>query len=124
MSDNAASVSAYWSATETRDWDAYAALLSPEVVYEMAQTRERVVGREAYVRFNRAYPGDWHLTPDRIHGDATGAASLVDFVVGDETMTGITFFGFDADGLITSVRDFWPEPYEPPTGREDLVQRY
>ena len=29
-----------------------------------------------------------------------------------------------ADGLITSVTDFWPEPYEPPSGREHLVERW
>jgi hypothetical protein len=26
------------------------------------------------------------------------------------------------DGLITHVTDFWPEPYEPPPGREHLVE--
>jgi len=30
----------------------------------------------------------------------------------------------DWDGLITRVTDFWPEPYEPPPGREHLVERY
>jgi len=26
--------------------------------------------------------------------------------------------------LITQVTDFWPEPYEPPPGREHLVERW
>jgi hypothetical protein len=35
----------------------------------------------------------------------------------------VAFFGF-ADGLIARVTDFWPEPYEPPPGREHLVERW
>ena len=35
----------------------------------------------------------------------------------------MVFFEF-ADGLITRVTDFWPEPYEPPPGREHLVERW
>jgi hypothetical protein len=29
-----------------------------------------------------------------------------------------------ADGLIVRVTDFWPEPYEPPPGREHLAERW
>jgi hypothetical protein len=35
----------------------------------------------------------------------------------------MAFFEF-AGGLITRVTDFWPEPYEPPAGREHLVERW
>jgi hypothetical protein len=34
----------------------------------------------------------------------------------------MAFFEF-ADGVITRVTDFWPEPYEPP-GREHLAERW
>ena len=27
-------------------------------------------------------------------------------------------------GLIVRVTDFWPEPYEPPPGREHLTERW
>jgi hypothetical protein len=29
-----------------------------------------------------------------------------------------------ASGLIARVTDFWPEPYDPPSGREHLVERW
>lgn len=54
-------------------------------------------GRDRYIQFNREYPGDWHVTPTQI---------LVD---GD---AGVARF------------DFWPEPYDPPAGREHLVERW
>ncbi len=28
------------------------------------------------------------------------------------------------DGLVTEVVDFWPDAYEPPPGREHLVERW
>ena len=114
----------YWAAMESRAWDDLAALLADGVVYELPQTRERVTGRDAYVRFNREYPGDWHLTVDRVHSDATGGASWATFTVGGETMPAVTFFRFGADGSVTHVTDFWPVPYDPPPGREHLVERY
>ncbi len=124
MTDHAATVLAYWAAAKARDWDAFAGLLSPDVVYDVPQTRERIVGREAYVRFNQDYPGDWRVRLRRIVADQGGAASWLDFTVRAETMPGISFFGFDDDCLITTVDDFWPEPYDPPPGREHLVERY
>ena len=40
-----------------------------------------------------------------------------------ETSLAIAFFEIEA-GRITKVTDFWPEPYEPPPGREHLVERW
>lgn len=114
----------YWTALEARDWTAFGALLADDVVYEVPQTRERVRGREAYVRFNVEYPGDWHATIVRVHGDDRSGASWTSFVVDGEEQPGITFFDLDDAGLVRRVVDFWPEPYEPPPGREHLVERW
>jgi SnoaL-like domain len=124
MSDHAATIRRFWETTEARDWTGLGEVLSPELVYEMAQTRERVQGREAFLRFFAAYPGDWHLTVRRVVADDDGAATMLDFVVGEEQMTGISFFSFDSAGLINRIDDLWPEPYEPPPGREDLTERF
>lgn len=126
-------VEAYWSAAEARDWDAFGATLSEGVVYELPQTRERILGKERYLRFNQEYPGDWHVEVERIVADAEGrqAAARTGFRVtaeqeGDpaQELDAIHFFTFDEEGLISGVTDFWPESYEPPAGREHLVERY
>jgi hypothetical protein len=46
-----------------------------------------------------------------------------DWLLDGRTDDAIAFFEF-ADGLITRVTDFWPEPYEAPPGREHLVERW
>jgi hypothetical protein len=117
-------IAAFWKAVSARDWAGFGALLAPDVVYELPQTRERVRGREAYVRFNAEYPGEWEIAPLRIVGAGRSGASWIRFVVdGGEEQTGISFFDLDDDGLIARIHDFWPVPYEPPPGREHLVER-
>ncbi len=115
---------AYWNSCEARDWDRFGALLADDVVYECPQTRERVRGRDAYVRFNREFPGDWHMSIERIVASATGAVTWASFRLDGEVMTGIAFLTFDDTGRITTVTDFWPDPYEPPANRAHLVERY
>lgn len=115
-------VGRYFEAMRTRDWDAFSEVLSEDVCYELPQTQEVTSGREKYVAFNREYPGDWELTLTRLIVDGTTAAGSMNFTVGDQELVGVAFLEL-RDGLITRVTDFWPEPYEPPTGREHLVER-
>lgn len=113
----------FWDTLEARDWVAFGATVTDDVVAQWPQSRERVRGREALIRFMAAFPGDWHLRVDREHADAAGAATLIAFTVDGETVPGATFFDFAADGRITGFSEFWPEPYAPPPGREHLVER-
>ena len=123
-SDLRKTVESFWATAEARDWAAFADTLAEDVLYTCPQTRERVHGRDRYVRFNREYPGDWNLRIERIVAEPERAGTWIHFAVGREEMYGITFFTADREGHIATVTDFWPEPYEPPTGREHLVERY
>ncbi|MGW5467342.1 nuclear transport factor 2 family protein [Streptomyces chartreusis] len=128
MTDLRKTVERFWAAAEARDWDAFAGTLAEDVVYTLPQTRETITGRERYVQFNREYPGDWHLRVERIVAEPGQVVTWLHFTVGLEEMYGISFFtgtgtGNDTD-LITSITDFWPEPYEPPAGRDHLTERY
>jgi ketosteroid isomerase-like protein len=117
-------VAAYWKAARARDWAAFGELLAEDVVYELPQTRERIRGRETYVQFNAEYPGDWDIEPIRITGDDRHGASWMRFTVDGGEQTQMGFFDLDDDGRIAHISDFWPTPYEPPPGREHLVERY
>lgn len=108
---------------EARDWDVWAGLLHPAVVYEIPQSRERIRGRDRYLRFNQEYPGDWHLRPKVTIADERHGVVWFEWLLDGRTDDAMAFFEF-AGGLITRVTDFWPEPYEPPPGREHLVERW
>jgi ketosteroid isomerase-like protein len=126
MTTAAETVAAYWAAAEARDWESFAGLLAEDVVYEGPQTRERVRGIEAYVRFNvEGFPGNWHLEVVRVIGEGQHAASWLDFTNADGTrQPGLCFFELDEDGKIARITDFWPDPYELPEQRAHLVERY
>jgi len=124
MTDLRKTVERFWAAAEARDWDAFAGTLAEDVVYTLPQTRERISGRERYVQFNREYPGDWHLRIERMVAEPGQVVSRLRFTVGLEEMYGISFFTTDGSGLIVAITDFWPEPYEPPAGRDHLTERY
>jgi SnoaL-like domain len=126
VQDAADLVTAYWTAAEARDWDAFGALVAEEVIYEAPQSRERVQGRAAYVRFNReGFPGHWHLRVVKIVGAERAASSWIDLTYADGTrQPGLCFFEIDSERRISRITDFWPEPYEPPASRANLVERY
>ena len=111
----------YFGTMAAREWDAFGEVLAEDVVYELPQTGERVVGRERYLAFNREYPGDWRLEVTRLVVDGDSAAASMNFTVGDELMVGLVFLEV-RDGLVCKVTDFWPEPYVAPPGREHLTE--
>ncbi|MEV6997616.1 nuclear transport factor 2 family protein [Streptomyces sp. NPDC093982] len=124
MTDLRRTVERFWATAAAREWDAFAETLAEDVVYTLPQTRERIGGRERYVQFNREYPGDWRLRVERVVAEPEQVVTWIHCTVGLEEMYGISFFTGDGSGRISTVTDFWPEPYEPPAGREHLVERY
>lgn len=56
----------YFATMNARDWTDFSALLTDDIRYELPQTGEQITGREAYLRFNQEYPGDWQLRVTRL----------------------------------------------------------
>jgi ketosteroid isomerase-like protein len=115
---------AYVESLERRDWPRLTALLAEDVVLEMPQTRERIRGKRAFVQFNMEYPGDWHLEVRRVVADGRLAALWLDARVGTDGQDACVWVEVGERGLIHRVTDYWPEPYDPPPGREHLVVRW
>jgi len=109
---------------EARDWDAAATLLAPDIVYLAPQTRERVVGRDALITYMSGYPGDWHLAVGRVIATHSEAVVVVDATVDGEPSQSLALFDVAADGLITTMTDYWPGSYERPASRAHLSDLY
>ncbi|MGI8699669.1 MAG: nuclear transport factor 2 family protein [Nocardioidaceae bacterium] len=118
---HADAVRSYWEAADKRDWDAFEALLADDVVYRIPQTGEQITGKRHYVRFNIEYPGDWRIGVERVIAEGSEAASWISSTVGSDSQGAVTFFRFDAAGLICDVTDFWPEPYDRPDRPEGVL---
>lgn len=113
----------YWESLGKRDWAAFRETLAEDVLYEVPQTRERVLGLEAYVDFNATFPGDWTIEVVRLVADETGASGQIVFRDKEQEQIGIVFLEM-TDGKIQRIFDYWPEPYEPPLRMSKYVERY
>lgn len=110
---------------EARDWAGVGELLAEGVVYELPQTRERVIGRDAYLDFCRAYPEGWHLRVHRVVAGAGGEVAVwVHALDQGRPVDNLAFLTLDEQGLVTRFADFWPEPYERPPHRPPGIERY
>jgi ketosteroid isomerase-like protein len=112
-------IETYFQTANARDWTGFAALLHPDVLYELPQTREHVRGREAYLDFFITFPGDWTLEVVRVIADDVRAAAEI---VDSQAMPALVFFEF-TDGLIARITEYWPESYEPPVRVSKFVER-
>jgi hypothetical protein len=113
----------HWSLANARDWDGFARLLAPDLVYEVPQTRERIVSAAGYLDLFCTWPQPWRADVRQLLVDGDSAMCRIDFVTGDETQTGISLFELK-QGLITRVTDYWPEAYEPPPRVSTYFTRY
>lgn len=113
----------HWQAANARDWPRFAAVLAPELVYAVPQTRERVSSAAGYLEFFQTWPGNWRAEIVTLTADAERAVTTIDFVTDAGRETGISFFEL-RDGLITKITDYWPAPYDPPPRMTTRVERY
>ncbi|OSM42289.1 nuclear transport factor 2 family protein [Nesterenkonia sp. PF2B19] len=124
MADTADLARNYLSHLTNREWDAWSALLHPDVIYTTPQSRERRRGREAFLRFNQEYPGDWQLTEKWVLGDTDRAVIWFAWTVGDDCGDAQSFLSFDDSGRITEITEFWPEPYDDPDRATPATERF
>jgi ketosteroid isomerase-like protein len=116
-------VQTFWRLMASNDFASVAAVLAPTFVLDWPQTHERIRGAANFVRMNQEYPahGPWHFQVHRIVGGGQQAVSDVSVTDGVQQARAISFFTV-AQGKITHLREFWPEPYAAPTNRAHLVE--
>ncbi|MGV7222757.1 MAG: nuclear transport factor 2 family protein [Nitrospinales bacterium] len=113
----------YWNAVNDRDWLTFMDLLAEDITYVLPQTREKIQGRLAFKSFNETYPGNWTLSVTTLVSGENQAASIIAFVDNEEEQIGISFFELK-DGLIQSITEYWPTPYQPPTRNFEYIERF
>ena len=115
-------IRAHWTTANAREWQRFAALLDPALRYDVPQTREYIEGAAGYLDMFRTWHGDWEARVKWLVCEASQAVCIIDFVVGTDSMTGISTFEV-ASGRIVKVVDYWPAPYEPPPRSSPHMKR-
>ncbi len=114
----------FWAAMQDNDWHRAAGHLAEDCVIDWPCSGERFVGRDDFAAVQARYPtntGRWSFDVHRIVVEGDVAVSEVTASDGDQAARVIAFSLLDGS-QITHQIEYWPMPYEPPAGREDLMQ--
>jgi ketosteroid isomerase-like protein len=116
-------VKEFYARMNTNDFRAASQLLSDDYVLEWPQSKERIRGRDNFVKVNEEYPayGIWRFIINRIVGNDSEAASDVSVTDGVQAARAITFSTIRGGKIIHQV-EFWPEDYKAPENRRHLVE--
>lgn len=114
----------FWQLMASNDFNSVLSVLAPDFVLEWPQSSERIRGAARFVQMNVEYPanGTWVFTINRIVAGADGVVSDVFITDGVQKARAISFFTINNNGLISSLVEFWPEPYAAPENRAHLTE--
>jgi len=118
-------IESFWEAMEANDWDAAAALFADDASIEYACSGERIKSPQAWAEIQRQYPveGRWHFAVHRVLVDGGAAVSEATVTDDGEQANRVIAFSEVEGDRITRQVEYWPDAYEPPTGRAHLVDR-
>jgi ketosteroid isomerase-like protein len=117
-------VERFWRAMQANDFKAAGEFLHDDYVLEWPQSGERIRGRENFAAVNKNYPahGRWQFTVHRILAEENEVVSDVGVTDGVVSGRAINFSNIQ-DGRIVHQVEFWPDPYDPPDGRKEWVEK-
>ena len=113
----------FWSLMASNDFNSVRAVVADDLIVEWPQSNECIRGVSNFVRVNTEYPtaGTWHFSLIRIVASNNEVVTDVEITDGHQQARAISFF-IVKDGTIVHIREYWPEPYQPPPNRGQLVE--
>lgn len=116
-------VESFWSAMAANDWERAAAHLADDCVVDWPCSGERI-SRQRFAEVQARYPAaaEWRFELHRLIVEGDVAATELTVTDGVQTARAIVFSEVTGDRITRQV-EYWPEAYEPPAWRADLVER-
>lgn len=119
-------VETLWDRIQARDWAGAGEVLAEDMVVEWPVSRERIVGRDNFVRINAEYPKDWAIHVLRILADGDTVVSEVEVPQESAGVFRSVALWTVRDGRIVAGREYWTAfgAAPAPPWRADYVVRY
>jgi ketosteroid isomerase-like protein len=119
-------VQALWDRIQARDWAGVGELIAEDLVVEWPVSRERIVGRDNFIRVNAEYPEGWSIRVLRVIADGDTVVSEVE--VPHESLgvfRSVSLWTL-RDTKIVAAREYWTQlGADPaPEWRAPYVVRY
>jgi ketosteroid isomerase-like protein len=115
-------VSRLWQLMSDLQFSELDQVLAEEIVCEWPLTRERIRGRDRYIGINESYPGKWKIQVEELFESGDQVVTRCRLESDGHIIYAISFFTVQ-QGRITHEVDWWPEPYDPPFGRDAWTER-
>jgi|SRR5436190_10293085 len=109
---------------QDNDWQRAASYLTEGCFIDWPCSGERIVGRADFAAIQAAYPtntGRWSFDVHRIVVEGDVAVSEVTVNDGEQAARIVAFSVLDGSHIVHQV-EYWPMPYEPRPGRENLTR--
>ncbi len=103
---------AYAAAIAAHDWAGLRGVLADEATVTLVHTGERL-GADAFVEFNRTYPGDWAFHRDEVVDGGARGVLRARTVLDGATYHVATFASADPAGRLTDLVEVWTEAVAP-----------
>jgi hypothetical protein len=99
------------------------AVRRPDVVIEMPQSRERIRGRDALRKLQERFPSPAPaITLRNVTGSRHVWVAEADIDYGGDRCQAVIILELDSDGLIARETRYYPQPFEAPAWRAELVE--
>ncbi len=108
----------FWSFFEQQQFESVRPLLYEDFQAIWETTEEVFPSRDALIKVNQDYPGNWHTIPQRIDLFDQGAVSIVSVYSDDgpERFYATSFYEFK-DHLISKITEYWATVEKAPEWR-------
>lgn len=101
-----------WECIGKRNWPELRDVLGTDIQVELLHSGVVLSGAEVFVRFNREYPGDWHILSARVHAISAELAVAEVKVSLDGRLLHAASFATVASGRVVGLREYWTESRE------------
>ena len=113
----------FWRLMATNDFHSVKTVLAQNFILEWPQSNEYEFAEEATGPMNAEYPatGRWQFRINRLVASAGAVVTQVSVTDGTQSAEPISFFTV-ANGKITHLVEYWPEPFPAPENRRHLTE--
>ena len=115
-------VESFWAAMSANDWERAAAHLADDAIVDWPCSGERI-RRQNFAEIQARYPaaGRWRFDLHRVVVEGALAVTELTVTDGEQSARAVVFSEIAGDSIVRQV-EYWPEAYEPPAWRADLVE--
>ena len=124
MNQSEVTVRQFWLLMGSSQFTDVRTLLADSFHCRWPLTREHIPSPDAFVQIQIDYPGSGSIDIEELVAEPAKVVTVCAVHWGGSDFTVISHFTVAEDGLLSGLVEWWPEPYEPPSGRQHLVQRY